>query len=312
MTQEKISIIYMGTPDFAVGPLQALCENGFDVKLAVTQTDKKKGRGKKVLPPPVKTVALELGIEVFQPKSIKTSEAIEKLKSYEPDFLIVAAYGQILSKEVLDIPKKGCINIHASLLPKYRGASPIQHAVLNCENETGVTTMLMDEGLDTGDMLYVVKTPISQNDTAGSLHDKLSKAGCEAIVHTINNFDTIKNQKQDNTKATYAPLLKKEDGHIDWSKKAHEIDAKIRAFNPWPGTFTFYNEDRIKIYDVEITDTLSGSNPGEILKTDSDILSIATGDYNINITDLQSAGKKRMKVSDFLKGYKIVHGMVLT
>lgn len=312
MTNQNTSIIFMGTPDFAVPPLKALKEKGFNILLAVAQPDRKKGRGKKMLPPPVKVAAEELGIEVFQPEKIKTEEAVAKLKSLEPDFLVVAAYGQILSKEILDIPKKAPINIHASILPKYRGASPIQHSVCDLEKETGITTMFMDIGLDTGDILHVDKTDIKSDETAGELHDRLGEIGAKTIVHTIENFDEIKRIKQNDSDATYAPLLKKEDGHIDWTMESLKIDAKIRGYSPWPGSFAFNENDRIKIYKIETTEIKSEEKPGTIVVSDNDTLEIATGDKNIKILELQPAGKKRMKVSDFLKGYKIKQGMVLT
>jgi methionyl-tRNA formyltransferase len=302
----------MGTPEFAAVPLKALKDEGFNICLAVTQPDRKQGRGKKLLPPPVKTQALNLGIEVFQPEKIREKDAIEKLKSFNPDFLIVAAYGQILPKEVLDIPKFAPINIHASILPFYRGASPIQHAVLNMENETGVTTMFMDEGLDTGDILHIEKTKISQSDTAGTLHDKLAKIGAKAIILTLKNFDKIKRQKQDSSVSTYAPLLKKEDGRINWNESADKIDAGIRAFDPWPGTFTFLENERLKIFSVEKTSDKSKLNPGTLKTANSNQeLIVSTGDFDLKIKEIQPAGKKKMSTAQFLKGYDIRQGAVL-
>jgi len=229
MNWTDYKIIFMGTPEFAAVPLKALKNEGFNICLAVTQPDRKQGRGKKLLPPPVKTEALNLGIEVFQPEKIKEKSAIEKIESLNPDFLVVAAYGQILPKKLLDIPRLAPVNIHASILPFYRGASPIQHAVLNMEKETGITTMFMDEGLDTGDILHVQKTAINPDETAGTLHDRLSQLGAEAIIYTLKNFETIKRQKQDSSISTYAPLLKKNDGHINWKEPADKIDAKMLA-----------------------------------------------------------------------------------
>ena len=312
MTNNEISIIFMGTPDFAVPPLKALKEKGFNVLLAVVQPDRKKGRGKKMLPPPVKSAAQELGIDVYQPEKIKTKEAEEKLKSLNPDFLVVAAYGQILSKEILEIPSKAPVNIHASLLPKYRGASPVQHAVCNMVKKTGITTMFMDTGLDTGDILHSGSTEIKETETAGELLDRLSEMGADAIVYTLENWDKISPEKQDDSIATYAPLLKKEDGHIDWTMKSGVIDAKIRGYSPWPGTFTFYGNDRLKIFKIEKTSRESGEEPGKIVFADKKTMEISTGDYNIRILELQSAGKKRMKTFDFLKGYDIKKGTVLT
>jgi methionyl-tRNA formyltransferase len=311
MNWTDYKIIFMGTPEFAAVPLKALKNEGFNICLAVTQPDRKQGRGKKLLPPPVKTEALNLGIEVFQPEKIKEKSAIEKIESLNPDFLVVAAYGQILPKKLLDIPGLAPVNIHASILPFYRGASPIQHAVLNMEKETGITTMFMDEGLDTGDILHVQKTAINPDETAGTLHDRLSQLGAEAIIYTLKNFETIKRQKQDSSISTYAPLLKKNDGHINWKEPADKIDAKIRAFDPWPGTFTFADNDRLKIFSVEKTSDQSSLPPGTIISADEAGLVVSTGDYDLIIKEIQPAGKKKMTAAQFLKGYDIRQGAVL-
>lgn len=311
MDWKDYKIIFMGTPEFAAVPLKALKDEGFNICLAVTQPDRKQGRGKKLLPPPVKTQALELGIEVFQPEKIKDTSAIEKLESFAPDFLVVAAYGQILPKKLLDIPKLAPINIHASVLPYYRGASPIQHAVLNMENETGITTMFMDEGLDTGDILHIEKTTILSNDTAGTLHDRLAQIGASAIIHTLKNFETLERKQQDNKVSTYAPLLKKNDGHIDWRESSDKIDAKIRAFDPWPGTFTFIDNERLKIFSVDKTSVKSSADPGTIVKADNSDLIVSTGDFDLKIIEIQPAGKKKISAAQFLKGYDIRQGAVL-
>ncbi|MDY0361686.1 MAG: methionyl-tRNA formyltransferase [Desulforegulaceae bacterium] len=311
MDWKDYKIIFMGTPEFAAVPLRALKNEGFNICLAVTQPDRKQGRGKKILPPPVKMQALNLGIEVFQPEKIKEPEAMEKIKSLNPDFLIVAAYGQILPKKLLEIPKFAPINIHASILPFYRGASPIQHAILNMEKETGITTMFMDEGLDTGDILHIEKIKIHENDTAGSLHDRLGSLGADAIIFTLKNFEKIKRQKQDNRISTYAPLLKKENGHLNWKETADKIDAKIRAFDPWPGTFTFLDSERLKIFSVEKTLNPSIKSPGTIIKADEPDLIVSTGNYDLIIKEIQPAGKKKMSAAQFLKGYNIRQGAVL-
>jgi len=310
MDWKDYKIIFMGTPEFAARPLKALKDEGFNICLAVTQPDRKQGRGKKLLPPPVKTQAISLGIEVFQPEKIKEQNAIEKLESFNPDFLVVAAYGQILPKKVLDIPRLAPINIHASILPFLRGASPIQHALLNMEKETGITTMFMDEGLDTGDILHIEKTKIYEKDTAGTLHDRLGKTGSDAIIYTLKNFDKIKRQKQDSSISTYAHLLKKNDGHIDWKESADKIDAKIRAFDPWPGTFTFLDNDRLKIFSVEKTSNQSSENPGTIVLANETNLIVSTGDFDLMIKEIQPAGKKKMNTAQFLKGYDIRQGAV--
>ncbi|MDY0132329.1 MAG: methionyl-tRNA formyltransferase [Desulforegulaceae bacterium] len=311
MDWKNYKIIFMGTPEFAAVPLKALKNQGFNICLAVTQPDRKKGRGKKLLPPPVKTKALELGIEVFQPEKIKEPESIKKLESYSPDFLVVAAYGQILPKKVLDIPKFAPINIHASILPFYRGASPIQHVILNMEKETGITTMFMDEGLDTGDILHIEKTKISKNDTTKTLHDRLSILGADSIIYTLKNFNQIKRQKQDDKLSTYAPLLKKKDGHINWKESADKIEAKIRAFDPWPGTFTFLDDNRLKVFSVEKTSNQSSATPGTIVNTEETRLIVSSGDFDLMIKEIQPAGKKKMTAAQFLKGYDISQGAVL-
>ncbi|PIE75138.1 MAG: methionyl-tRNA formyltransferase [Deltaproteobacteria bacterium] len=307
-----MSLIYMGTPDFAVEPLKALKKAGFNILLVVTQPDRKKGRGKKLSPPPVKETAIELGLPFYQPDKIKTPEAVAKLKALNPDFIIVAAYGQILSKEILQIPEKAPINIHASILPKYRGASPVQHTILNMDKKTGITTMFMDEGLDTGDILHISEVVTDKNETAESLHKKLSLMGAENIVFTLKNFHKITRKPQDNEQATYAPLLKKNDGALNWASASAKIHAKIRALNPWPGAFTIYNGQKLKIFDIETTEIKSEKNPGTVVKAAGSELVIATDDYDIKIKRLQAPGKKQMDVSAFLNGFKIEQGAAFT
>ena len=236
-----MKIVFMGTPDFAAGSLKALIAAGHDILLVVTQPDRAKGRSDKPVPSPVKEVALENNIPVFQPLKIKTSESVAELKKYDADIFVVAAFGQIISKEILDMPRLGCVNIHASLLPKYRGASPIQQVILDGEEKTGVTIMQMDEGIDTGDMLYKIETEITEEDTFETLHDRLMEIGGRAITEALELLEKgeLKPEKQDDSKSNYAKLIKKEMGRIDFTKSADVIGRLVRGMNPWPSAFTF-------------------------------------------------------------------------
>jgi len=307
---KKFKIIFMGTPDFAVPVLNALHENLYDVSLVVTQPDRPKGRGRKLIPPPVKSRAVELGYEVIQPESVKTDEFISKIKSIEPDWFVVVAFGHILPENILALPKKGAINIHASLLPKYRGSAPIQWAIINGETETGVTTMLMDKGMDTGDMLLSEKIDIMPDDTSDTLHDRLSILGADLLIKTLKNFDTIIPVKQDHEQATYAPMLKKADGHINWKKSAKSLDEFIRGVTPWPGAFTFHEDKRLKILKAIPVPTESHEPPGTVVKGFSDELRVATGKGVLSILEIQWESGKRLLIKDFLCGYPISPGTV--
>ncbi|MBW2518250.1 MAG: methionyl-tRNA formyltransferase, partial [Deltaproteobacteria bacterium] len=247
--KNKFSIIFMGTPDFAVPSLQALHQEGYHLKQVVTQPDRPKGRGRKLVASPVKQKALELNLNLLQPVKPNTAEFAEKLRQIQPDLLIVIAYGHLLSENILQIPKIGAINVHASLLPKYRGPAPIQWAIINGETQTGVTTMFMDAGMDTGDMLISRPEPVWPTDTAASLHDRLAVLGADTLLQTLQQLADQKLQpsRQDHDSATYAPLLKKQDGRIDWQKTAEELEPFIRGMTPWPGAFTFHNQNRLKI-----------------------------------------------------------------
>lgn len=302
-----MKIVFMGTPDFAVSALTKLYEAGHEITLVVTQPDKPKGRSKLYLPSPVKEEALRLGIEVFQPDRIKKSENVEILKKYEADVFVVAAFGQILSKEILEMPKYGCINIHASLLPKYRGAAPIQWAILNGEKEAGVTIMQMDEGLDTGDMLLSDKIAIEDTDTADTLHDKLSEMGAQLIAEALSKLEKgeLNRTKQPEGPLFYASMIKKEDGLLDFNDTAEKMDLKIRAFQSWPGTFSFLNNSLVKITMAKKHEGNAEAKPGEVCEVTKNSFFVQTSEGRIEVLRIQPVGKKEMSVHDYLLGKKI-------
>ncbi|MBU0544679.1 MAG: methionyl-tRNA formyltransferase [Proteobacteria bacterium] len=306
-------IIFMGTPDFAVPSLKALYNSGYEVALVVTQPDRPKGRGQKVLFSPVKEAALELGYDILQPLSVRTQEFHEKAASLSPDIFVVIAFGHILPKTVLSIPKKGAINLHASLLPKYRGPAPIQWAIINMEKETGVTAMMMNEGLDTGDILLSAKTGIFPKETSASLHDRLSRIAADLLIQTLSGICTksIKPVSQDNSLSTYAPLLMKKDGLIDWSKPADQVEAFIRGMTPWPGAFTFIGRKRIKIFASDVVCNDSKGDPGTVTGETRDRLCIATGKYFLSIKEIQEESGKRLSIKDYLRGTNIHPGTIL-
>ncbi len=302
----------MGTPDFSVPALKILAaKKDFHICLVVTQPDRPKGRGKKVTPPPVKTAALELGIPVIQPEKINTEETGDLLLSHEPDYFVVAAFGQILSQDILDIPKKYPVNIHASLLPKYRGAAPIQAAVANMDTEAGVTTMVMEKGMDTGPMLLSQSIPLPPEYTAQDLHEVLSLLGADLIVETIDklNANDLTPILQDDSRATYAPMLKKSHGNIDWETSARKIVAHINAMTPWPGAFTFLNQQRIKIFKAIQGEPQKGNpakSSGEIFHLSSQGIHVAAGENSVIITELMSPSGKRLAADAFLRGNPIL------
>ena len=317
-------IVFMGTPDFAVATLEALCEAGFDVIAAVSQPDKPKGRHGILSPTPVKEKAMELGIPVFQPEKAKDSEFIERLRELAPDLIVVTAYGQILKKELLSIPKYGCINVHASLLPRWRGAAPVQWSIIEGDKVTGVTTMLMDEGLDTGDMLLKKEVEIGPKETGGSLFEKLAKTGGELIVETVKRLEAgeLKREKQHEELMTYASMLDKHMGKINWNREAAEIERLIRGLDPWPGTYSFYEKKMLKLWDADViedTEELSKESSvdteraeaGSVVLASKKGLVIKTGKGFLKINDLQPEGKKRMKAEEFLRGSRISEGTVL-
>ena len=310
-----MKIIFMGTPDFAARALQALIDGGHEIILAVTQPDKPKGRSGEPAPSPVKLCALEHGIPVFQPEKIKAAAAVEELERYRADVCVVAAFGQILSQRILDMPRLGCLNIHASLLPKYRGASPIQHAIIDGKERTGVTIMQMDAGLDTGDMLYQREIPIEDTDNYETLHDKLSELGGRAIVEALPLLEQgkLEPKKQRDELSCYAPLIRKSMGEIDFSEDARSIDRKIRGMTPWPSAYTSYHGKQLKIWRAVPLEKeeASGGVPGEILGTDKDSVTVAAGKGALRILELQLEGKKRMMARDFLLGVKMQPGEIL-
>ena len=311
-----MKIVFMGTPDFSLQPLKSLVEAGHDVSLVLTREDKKRNRGE-LSPTPVKELAQELNIPVLTPSKMKDEALIERLKSENADFFVVVAYGKILPKEILDMPKFGCINIHASLLPEYRGAAPIQWSIIDGKKKTGITTMLMDEGLDTGDILKQYELPIADDETGGSLFDKLAILGGEAIVDTIANFDSINPTPQGNATTEYAKMISKQMGEIDFNKSATEIERLIRGMNPWPSAYTKYEGKVLKIWEVKVSENISelpninlSENYGKIYSFNKDIFIICNKSV-LKVLSLQLEGKKRMSAKDFLLGREIKQGYVL-
>ena len=301
-----MKIVFMGTPDFAAGALKSLVRAGHEILLAVTQPDRPKGRSGQPQPSPVKECALRHDIPVFQPERIRRPEAVEELKKYPADLFVVAAFGQILTKEILDMPPRGCFNIHASLLPKYRGASPIQHVLLDGEKQTGVTIMQMDEGIDTGDMLYKAVLDIAPDETFETLHDKLMDLGGRAIVDALKLLEERKLEpvKQDDRLSCYAPLIKKTDGLLDLTKETDVIYRVVRAMNPWPGAYTYLKGKTLKIFRGIPTEGKHGDKPGTIAEVGKDYFDIATADGRLRVTELQLEVKKRMSAESFLLGNK--------
>lgn len=305
-----MKVIFMGTPDFSVGTLAALVEAGHEVVLAVTQPDKPKGRGKEMQYTPVKEYALEKGIPVYQPEKVRRPECIEELKKYQADVCVVIAFGQILPKEILEMTPYGCINVHASLLPKYRGAAPIQWAIINGESISGVTTMQMDEGLDTGDMLEKAEVPLGEKITGGELHDLLAEAGAKLCVQTLEKLEKgeLKPEKQGETPTAYARMLDKKLGNIDWTRPAVEIERLIRGLNPWPSAYTTCNEKTMKIWDADVVDEEKTAEPGTIIEVTKQTFSVQTGEGALRINELQIPGKKKMSADAFLRGYQVKTG----
>lgn len=317
-----MKIVYMGTPDFAVAPLEALLQAGYEVCAVVTQPDKQKGRGKAVQMSPVKECALRHGLKVFQPVKIREKEAAAELSRFGADLFVVAAFGQILSEEILNMPKLGCINIHASLLPAYRGAAPIQWAVLNGEKESGVTLMRMAKGVDTGDMLCKAVVPLDEKETGGSLHDKLMEAGARLLVEALPQIErgelTARAQREED--ATHAGKLTKTMGLIDWQKDAVFIERLVRGLNPWPSAYTFYKGKQLKIWEADVIrqadaekapETEAPHQPGTIVHVGRDSFDVVTGDGILRVKALQLEGKRRMQAREFLLGYEMAPGLVL-
>ena len=311
-----MKIVFMGTPDFAVPPLRALTEAGYEVAAVVTQPDKPKGRGKTLLPTPVKEEALMHEIPVYQPKKVKNNpEFMDILKEIAPDIIIVAAFGQLIPKEILELPKFGCINIHASLLPKYRGAAPIQQAVIDGEKESGVTIMQMAEGLDTGDMISKIVIPLSPEETGGSLFGKLAQAGAELLIKTLPSIEqgTAEYEKQPEESPTpYAAMITKQMGLMDFNRQACELERLVRGLNPWPSAYTFINGKTLKVWKCKVSMEETEAVPGTVFLTDKEGIHVACGQGVLILTEVQLEGKKRMETEAFLRGYHIENGTVFT
>lgn len=303
-------IVFMGTPDFAVPSLQALIDTGHDVCAVYTQPDKPQGRKQILTAPPVKTLALEHDIPVFQPNTLKNEDEQARLRELAPEVIIVVAYGKLLPKAVLDIPPHGCINVHGSLLPRWRGAAPIQWAVIAGDEMAGVTTMQMAEGLDTGDMLLTYETKVGEKETAGELFDRLAQSGAELLTQTLVKLDEITPRPQDDAQSCYAHMLDKQMAVIDWSKSAHEIDCLIRGLNPWPIALTTLSGERLKVFAAE--KAAGNGEPGTVLEADPKKgLTVACGEGALKLTEIQMVGGKRMKATDFLRGHAIEVGTKL-
>ncbi|WP_276352600.1 methionyl-tRNA formyltransferase [Cohnella caldifontis] len=314
-------IVFMGTPDFAVPSLRALIEGGYDVAAVVTQPDRPKGRKRELTPPPVKEFALERGLPVLQPERMRAADAVEAVAAYRPDLIVTAAYGQILPKAVLALPRLGCVNVHGSLLPKYRGGAPIQRCVMGGETVTGVTLMYMAEGLDTGDMIARVEVPITDEDTAGTMFGKLSRAGAALLTEWLPKLadGTAPRVPQNDAEATYAPNLTREDERIDWSGTAREVFNRVRGLNPMAGGFTFWNGEVFKVWscripqesDKRLRPEWEKLTPGSVLETGPFGIRVRTGDGSVVLTDVQPAGKKTLPASEFARGARLAPGTVL-
>lgn len=304
-----MKVVFMGTPDFAVPTLRALCEK-HEVVAVVSQPDKPKGRGKKLQPTPVKMAALEYNLPVYQPETVKDEEFIKLLNGFNADLFVVVAYGQILPESILNIPPLGCVNVHGSLLPKYRGAAPIQMAIVNGEEKTGVTIMYMEKGLDSGDMILKKELPIDKKDTYGSLHDKMCVLGADALIEALELMEKgeVKAEKQDDSLSTYASRIEKGNAQLVWERPSYQTVNTIRGFNPVPGAFSFYKDEMMKIFEAEEVQGYSGK-PGEIVDVDIKRgITVKTGDSAILITQLQVKGGKKMSACDYLRGHSVEKG----
>ena len=306
-------VVFMGTPDFSVGTLRELAKAGHEIVGVISQPDKPKGRGKNLQPTPVKEAAMELGLPVYQPKKVRDPEFIQVMKELNPDVIVVVAFGQIIPKEILHMPKYGCINVHASLLPAYRGAAPIQWAVINGDKESGVTIMRMDEGLDTGDMINKVIVPLNEKETGGSLFDRLSESGAKLLVETLPMLEdgsaVFEKQPEEST-TPYAAMISKKMGELDWAKSATELERLIRGLNPWPIALTTLSGERLKVFAAEKAN--GNGEPGTVLEANSKKgLTVACGEGALGLTEIQLVGGKRMKATDFLRGHAIEVGTKL-
>lgn len=307
-------VIFMGTPDFAVETLRAILAAGHEVALVVTQPDKPKGRGRALQEPAVKQCAKEHNLPVYQPRRIREAESIEYLRQYRPDIIIVAAFGQILPKEILQMPAYGCVNVHASLLPKYRGAAPIQWAVIYGDKVSGVSTMRMDEGLDTGDVIETAEVTLAEDETGGSLFARLAKKGAELCVHTMQKIEdgTAVYTKQDASKATHVGMITKQMGNIDWTQPAVSIERLIRGLDPWPGTYTRLNGKMLKIWRARAEEGEIAQPAGTVAFVSKSACKVQTGDGVLSLLSVQLEGKKRMDIEAFLRGFEVTEHMELT
>ena len=305
-------VVFMGTPDFAVASLDALITAGHDVVAVITQPDRPKGRGNKLAFPEVKTRALELNIPVYQPASVKDEDFLQLLQGYQPDVIVVVAFGRILPQAVLGLPPYGCVNVHGSLLPEYRGAAPIQRAVLDGRTETGVTTMRMDIGMDTGDMLLQAKLPITDEDTTGTMFDKLAALGGNLLIDTLTGLEqgSIVPEKQDDAKATHAARILKEDEVIDWTNDAQKIFCQVRGLAPAPGAYTLWGGERLKVWKARVNNKNTGKAPGTLVEIGKDALLVQTGNGCLEVLELQPAGKKAMPAKAFCNGTGITEGVI--
>jgi methionyl-tRNA formyltransferase len=306
-------IVFMGTPDFAVPSLEALLKSEDQVVGVVTQPDRPKGRGQEVIPSPVKVVCQREGIPVLQPLKMKAPEFLEALQKWNPDIIAVTAFGRILPPAILTLPPRGCINVHGSLLPKYRGAGPVQWAIIRGERESGITTMLMDEGMDTGAMLLQERVVIRPEDTSGTLAPRLAEVGGRLLVETLRQLKagTLTPHPQDHSLATMAPLLKKEDGLIDWALPARDIANRVRGLSPWPGAYTYVNGERWILWQAAVNEESGGGTPGTVTKVTKDRIDVATGDGTIQILEIQPSNSRRMSMAQYLAGHRLVEGISL-
>lgn len=312
-----MKIVFMGTPDFAVASLRMLIQEGYEIAAVVTQPDRPVGRKRVLTPTPVKAEALQHGLTVWQPEKLRTSDTVDDIRALQPDLIVTAAYGQILPKAVLDIPRLGCINVHGSLLPKYRGGAPIQRSIMNGETVTGVTIMYMAEGMDTGDMISRVEVPIGEDDNAGTMFAKLSEAGADLLRRTLPDIiaGRVEAVPQPHDEATYAPNLKREDERIDWTRPAEQIANQVRGLVPFSGAFTTWNGEVFKVWACRPEPAAAGeaaAAPGTVLTAGTDGLRIQTGQGVLSLLEVQPAGKKAMPVSEFLRGGKMEQGTVLS
>lgn len=304
-----MKVIYMGTPLFSLAPLKALKDNGFDVPLLITQPDRKRGRKMQITYSELKTYALDNDIEVFQPENVNSDESIAKIKNTDADIIVVASYGQIIKEEILYMKKFHSINIHASLLPKYRGAAPVQAAIMNEDAVTGITLMKMSKGLDTGNILMKREIPIAADDKADTLTMKLSELGAEMIVEYLNNLHELdEGTAQDDAKSSYVKMIRKEDAFLDFSETASKVEHMIRAMQPWPVAFTRYKGENMKLFDAKIVDKTSEAEPGTILDVSDDGMLVKCNDKAILISEIQMPNKKRMMIKDYIRGNKIDKG----